>query len=320
MGFAVIHLEKGTAGKAGGLGNHIDRTKYVPNANPELSEWNHRVDLENRPPKWTTEKNSKSLQTRIDDRIKAGYTGKTAIRKDAVTHLNVVMTGSHEEMLRLLQDEKLGEWGKDNFKFACNHFGSDNIVEFTIHMDERTPHIHCVVVPLTPDGRLSAKEVMGNREKMTDLQEQYGQAMQKYNLQRGVKGSQATHDSIQEYYGRINERLYTEAYRTITADQMPPQIGKPPMIGREKWQEEQNRAISERFYSLEMGILHRVNEQAENSLKMAQNEKLQSEEQASRLRKENAQLRGMVKEQDKALHPERYQRKQNQNSNKGMKR
>ena len=37
MGFAVLHIEKGTAGKAGGLGSHIDRTKTVLNADPKLS-------------------------------------------------------------------------------------------------------------------------------------------------------------------------------------------------------------------------------------------------------------------------------------------
>ncbi|MCS2772961.1 plasmid recombination protein (plasmid) [Bacteroides thetaiotaomicron] len=40
MGFAVLHIEKGTAGKAGGLGSHIDRTKKVLNADPKLSEKN----------------------------------------------------------------------------------------------------------------------------------------------------------------------------------------------------------------------------------------------------------------------------------------
>ena len=43
MGFAVLHIEKGTAGKAGGLGSHIDRTKNVPNADPALSEKNFYV-------------------------------------------------------------------------------------------------------------------------------------------------------------------------------------------------------------------------------------------------------------------------------------
>lgn len=121
-------------------------------------------------------KNTDSLQTRINNRIKEGYTGKTAIRKDAVTHLNVVMSGSHEDMIRITNDKKMVECANDNFKFAYDRFGKENIVEFAIHVDERTPHIHCIVVPLNSEGRLSAKEVMGNRTKMTELQEKYGRA------------------------------------------------------------------------------------------------------------------------------------------------
>lgn len=45
MRFAVIHIKKGTAGKTGGLGSHIDRSKHVPNANPELSQYNARIDI-----------------------------------------------------------------------------------------------------------------------------------------------------------------------------------------------------------------------------------------------------------------------------------
>lgn len=274
MGFAVIHIEKGTAGKAGGLGAHIDRSKNVPNADPEITPHNARIDLQNSNPdavKWTKEKNEQSLQTRIDNRIKEGYTGKTAIRKDAVTHLNVVMSGSHNDMNRLTDSKELKQWADDNYKFACERFGQKNIVEFSIHLDERTPHIHCVAVPLTADGRLSAKEVMGNREKMTNLQEQYGKTMQKYDLNRGVKGSKATHDSVQEYYSRLNEVVKEpktlDEYKTLT---------------------------------------------------------IQKQEQARHLQKQNAQLRGIVTEQDKKLNPERYkeqaqerQARQENNRNRG---
>lgn len=267
MGFAVIHIEKGTAGKAGGLGSHIDRTKNVPNANPEETKYNARVDLQNSNSdsiKWTKEKNDLSLQTRIDNRINEGYKGQTAIRKDAVTHLNIVMSGSHKDMNRITADKKLVEWANDNYKFACERFGKDNIVEFSIHLDERTPHIHCVTVPLTQDGRLSAKEVMGNKEKMSDLQEKYGQAMQKYDLSRGVKGSKATHDSVQEYYARLNQ-VVTEP----------------------------------------------------KTLEDYKNLSVQKQEEARHLQKQNAQLKGMVVEQDKKINPEKYKQ---QEQNRGLKR
>lgn len=175
MRFAVIYIKKGTAGKAGGLGSHIDRSKHVPNVNPELSQYNARIDIglsNSQMALWTKDKNTDSLQTRINNRIKEGYTGKTAIRKDAVTHLNVIMSGSHEDMIRITNEKKLVEWANDNFKFACDRFGKENIVEFAIHVDERTLHIQCIVVPLNSDGRLSAKELMGNRTKMNELQAQ----------------------------------------------------------------------------------------------------------------------------------------------------
>ncbi|MFS2347409.1 MobV family relaxase, partial [Bacteroides xylanisolvens] len=164
MGFAVLHIEKGTAGKAGGLGSHIDRTKKVLNADPKLSEKNifYHLGENGKVYVYDNFKNRRSLQERINRRIQEGYKGKTAIRKDAVTHLNVVLTGSHEEMTAIGENpERLTQWMNENYRFVSERFGGRNVVDFTLHMDERTPHIHCVVVPLTVDGRLSAKEVMG---------------------------------------------------------------------------------------------------------------------------------------------------------------
>ena len=93
MGFAVLHIEKGTAGKAGGLGSHIDRTKKVLNADPKLSEKNlfYHLGENGKVYVYDNFKNRRSLQERINRRIQEGYKGKTAIRKDAVTHLNVCL-------------------------------------------------------------------------------------------------------------------------------------------------------------------------------------------------------------------------------------
>ena len=80
MGFAVLHIEKGTAGKAGGLGSHIDRTKKVLNADPKLSEKNlfyHWARM-GKSMSMTTSRTERSLQERINRRIQEGYKGKTA--------------------------------------------------------------------------------------------------------------------------------------------------------------------------------------------------------------------------------------------------
>lgn len=311
MGFAVLHIEKGTAGKAGGLGSHIDRTKKVPNADPALSEKNFyiRTDFEKGLVYLTTNREIKTLQERINRRIQEGYKGKTAIRKDAVTHLNIVLTGSHKEMKAIEGDaEKLRNWAYLNYAFVAERFGYKNIVEFSCHCDERTPHVHCVVVPLTKDGRLSAKDVMGDRRKMSELQDSYGKLMQnKFGLQRGIKGSTATHDSVREYYGRINQRLYyPSSSMELNSEARSPQIETPPLMGREKWAEKQNKAISERFNQMREHYKGEAEKQSQKALDYFQGSKLQAEERVDRLRKENAQLRATIREQDKKLHPEKY--------------
>lgn len=311
MGFAVLHIEKGTAGNVSGLGNHIDRTKHVLNANPELSGQNFyiRPDISSNRVFFVKERDKRPLKERIKSRIQEGYKGKAAIRKDAVTHLKLVLTGSHKEMKEIEKDpQKLKDWARTNYVFVGEHFGYKNIVEFSCHLDERTPHIHCVVVPLTKDGRLSAKEVMGDRRKLSELQDCYGKVMQnKFGLQRGIKGSTATHDSVREYYGRIEERLiYPSNSMELNYETRAPQIGTPPLIGREKWAEKQNKAIYEDFTQMREHYKHEAEKQSQKVLKYFQNSKLQAEEKADRLRKENAQLRGVIEEQHKKLHPEKY--------------
>ncbi|WP_171033850.1 MobV family relaxase, partial [Bacteroides ovatus] len=228
-----------------------------------------------------------------------------------VTHLNVVLTGSHKEMTAIGENpERLTQWMNENYRFVSERFGGKNVVDFTLHMDERTPHIHCVVVPLTKDGRLSAKEVMGDRRKLSELQDCYGKAMQnKFGLQRGIKGSTATHDSVREYYARINECMSSMANEGIKIPEVfitPPQINIPPLMGRENWAKKQNQAIYKAFSSGAKDILQKIQKRDTAQIRDENNSKMKLTEANQRLKKENAQLHAIIKRQDKELHPERY--------------
>ena len=55
-----------------------------------------------------------------------------------------------------------------------------------VHRDEATPHLSAFVVPLTQDGRLSAKEFIGGRSKMRDDQSTYAESVKKLGLERGI--------------------------------------------------------------------------------------------------------------------------------------
>ena len=85
-----------------------------------------------------------------------------------------------------------------------------------------------------------------------------------------------------------------------------PKIEAPPLIGREKWGGRQNKSICENFTQMREHYKHEAEKQSQKVLKYFQNAKLQAEEKAARLRKENAQLRGVIEEHHTKLHPERY--------------
>ena len=66
-------------------------------------------------------------------------------------------------------------------------YGKDRVVAAVVHRDEATPHLSAFVVPLTQDGRLSAKEFIGGRSKMRDDQSTYAESVKKLGLERGIE-------------------------------------------------------------------------------------------------------------------------------------
>lgn len=201
MGYAVFHATKGSGG-GGKLGAHIDRdqsqAQTFKSADSERTHLN--MDL------LKNEFSKMKLQEAIGKKIEQGYKGKKAIRKDAVKFLPMVMTASHKEMKEIFSDKiKADEWLRANYHFACKEFGAENIVRATLHLDEKTPHLHIVVVPLTKDGRLSAKEVFGDIKALSARQDRYAEDMKPFGLERGVKGSKSVHTSEGWYIAKQKE-------------------------------------------------------------------------------------------------------------------
>ena len=78
------------------------------------------------------------------------------------------------------------------------HQSKDTIISAVVHMDEKTPHMHLSFVPLTADKRLSAKEIVGNKKKLTQWQDRFWEHMvKKYpDLERGESASQTGRNHI----------------------------------------------------------------------------------------------------------------------------
>jgi len=105
-------------------------------------------------------------------------------------------------------------WGGNeaNFFRTCRHWleekhGKENVISFHIQRDETTPHAVAYVLPRTKDGRLSAKEVMGNAASFKFMQTSFAERVKKYGLVRGVEGSKTKHQSIKDYYARVKAPL-----------------------------------------------------------------------------------------------------------------
>lgn len=215
MGYAVLHLDKAPGNEAP-MTAHIERTQMPKNADPERTHLNREL-LEF--PEGVCDR-TQAIQYRLDN---ARLTRKIGVNQ--VRAIRVMLTGSPEDMQQIQADGKLNEWCNDNLDWLRETYGTDNLVSAVLHMDEATPHIHATVVPIvtgerrkakekkTPEqpgkkqyrkknpnaARLCADDVMA-RAKLTEYQDSYAEAMSKYGLQRGIKGSEARHITTQEFY------------------------------------------------------------------------------------------------------------------------
>ncbi len=211
MGFVVLHIQKAKGNDAGTTA-HIERTIHPQNADESRTHLNRElVDFPQ-----GVETRTQAIQHRIET---AGITRK--IKTDQVRAMRIMLSGSPDEMQKIQDTGQLDEWCNDNLDWLKQTFGSENLVSASLHLDEKTPHIHATVVPIVTgerrkakqeqsttkkkyktkkpsSARLCADDVMA-RDKLKAYQESYALRMQKYGLQRGIEGSEAKHINAQQY-------------------------------------------------------------------------------------------------------------------------
>lgn len=105
-------------------------------------------------------------------------------RSNSVMALDTIYTASPEFFQERTNAEN-DKFFQDCLKFHNEHFG--HIISAVVHYDETTPHLHIISVPLTKDGRLSARDVIGNKAKMSKTQDQFFEQVGRgYGLERGI--------------------------------------------------------------------------------------------------------------------------------------
>ena len=134
----------------------------------------------------------------IDETIDANYAGNRKIRSDAIRHVDGLIT-SDKEFFEDMEDFEIKSFFKDSLEFLENEYGKENMLYATVHLDERVPHMHFGFVPLTDDGRLSAKERLGNKKALTELQDRFNVHMNDrgHDMERGTSKKVTEHEHRQ---------------------------------------------------------------------------------------------------------------------------
>lgn len=224
MSKCVVHMQKMKMGAMGGIQSHNQR-EHESKKNKEIDYEKSQFNFD------TVNAENINYQRTVKERI-AELNLKKAVRKDAVVYCSFIVSSDREffrqlgEQIHLerCDDERDRNWwdsgytqnydsmelyseeyqteciriGAESFfqyatQFFKERYGKENVLNGTVHMDEATPHMHLGIVPVTSDGRLSAKDIftpLELKQLQTDFAEKVGA---KYGLERGKEGSQAKH-------------------------------------------------------------------------------------------------------------------------------
>lgn len=244
-----------TWGHVAAMSGHHDRSRETPNADPTKTRLNKVLVGSGNP--------DADLRQRYAD------AGITEFRKNGVLAIEVLATAS-PEFFRPKNPDKAGTWSiklkpwvDANLVWARETFGAENVVGAVLHLDEATPHIHFTVAPIDDEPRAKGPAVRQNAARWLDgparlsqLQETYGAAMQPFGLERGLKGSKATHTTVKQYYGGLS--LPDESVKA-------PTVQTPPLALTEKGRGEWAKAETKRIRSEQKPAAVAVNKKAKHA-------------------------------------------------------
>ena len=193
--YAIMRFAKYKGPEIGNIEAHNERTKekYASNPDVDTSRSKYNFHLVKLPGKYRTE--SERQITSAGCRT----------RKDSIRMVEALFTAS-PEFFKGKKRAEIRVFFEEALHFLEQHQSKETIISAVVHMDEKTPHMHLCFVPLTADKRLSAKEIVGNKKKLTQWQDRFWEHMvKKYpDLERGESASETGRD-------HIPPRLFKEA-------------------------------------------------------------------------------------------------------------
>ena len=222
MNYAIFRSEPiYTLNDLAQIGSHNKREKKAYNSNPdiklELTKNNiELVPLDSKYVKGFHEitkeykiEHDERMKTEREDR-KRTYSQMLDRSKNVVAD-EMIFTAS-PGFFKGLKNKDIKKWADTCKEFVYQDLGykKEQVLHATVHMDEKTPHIHCVVIPLvkkldkrtnTERYTISKKQYIRDNKHLSELQDKYWERVPNkgFKLERGIKGSNVEHQDIKEY-------------------------------------------------------------------------------------------------------------------------
>ena len=175
--YAIMRINKHKMGTVSRINRHHERLKQEYKSNPD-------IDLSKVHEDYHIKECSGSYRELITKRIQEVG---CKVRKDSVVMQDCLALASPDWINKLTLEEQK-EFFRHAYRFFAEKFGEDNIISAVVHMDETTPHMHLIFVPITEDGRLSSKKLIGGPQGLIKLQDDYYEHLHsKYpDITRGI--------------------------------------------------------------------------------------------------------------------------------------
>jgi len=179
----VLRFSKHKGNPATKIEGHHERKKEQYTSNPDIDTTRSKYNIHLITPQT-------SYKKEVDTRIKESG---CRVRKDSTRFIDTLITASRE-FFKGKDRSFMLDFFKRALDFMKEQIRPDSIFSAVIHLDEKTPHMHLCFVPLTEDNRLTAKEILGNRARLSKWQDDFHNFMYKAYpyIERGVS-SQLTH-------------------------------------------------------------------------------------------------------------------------------
>src|SRR5690625_3563838 len=214
VSYAVVRMQKMKSHDLKGIQFHNQRereSKTNDDIDEELSHENY--DLVN--------DENIDYNERVKEIIDSQKVSTRKTRKDAVL-VNELLITSDRNFFERLDPEEQKHFFEESYEMLSERYGKQNIAYATVHVDEKTPHMHLGVVPMR-EGRLQGKNVF-NRQELLWLQDNFPKHMKEhgYDLERGEKGSTREHIETREFKKQTLEKEidFLEKELTVKKDEL----------------------------------------------------------------------------------------------------